>query len=48
MKKTIIALWILCVILVVLLVLVLNTTYRIEINGTIYEQKIFDYIIGRN
>ena len=48
MKKTIVTLWILCVILVVLLILVLNTTYKIEINGTTYEQKIFDYIIGRN
>lgn len=34
--------------LIIALVSILNTTYKIEINGITYKQKIFDYLIGRD
>lgn len=30
------------------LIMLLNTTYEIEINGTTYKQKIIDYITEKN
>lgn len=36
------------IILVVLLLVILNTTYTIECDDFVSEQKIIDYIIGRD
>ena len=43
MKKNIVI-----IALIIALVSILNATYKIEINGMVYKQKIFDYLIGRN
>lgn len=43
MKKNIVI-----IALIIALVGILNTTYKIEINGMTYKQKIFDYLIGRD
>lgn len=36
------------IILVIILILVLNTTYKIEVNGVEYSQKIYDYLLKNN
>lgn len=48
MKKIIVTLSILCILLLVTLLYILNTTYSIEINGITYNQKIIDYILEKN
>lgn len=38
---------IIIIILLVLIVYILNTTYTIQVNDTQYSQKIYDYMLGR-
>lgn len=47
-KLIITILVIVCILLVLLVLYIINTTYQITINNVTYEQKILDYIIGRN
>lgn len=45
-KKALVVSIIFNIIFMIALVVVLNTTYRIEVNGITYTQKIKDYILG--
>ena len=47
-KLIITILVIVCVLLVLLVLYIVNTTYQITINNVTYEQKILDYILGRD
>lgn len=49
MKKSLLTISvILNIVLIVLLILILNTTYKADCGSFISEQKIIDYIMGRD